>query len=87
MATILFKAKMYTTHSGNIKAIGWQYDEEKKGVMQIEFRGGTYQYWPVAQELYTSVFSAEGKGAWFIENIKNNPDIQFEKVGIPKLEL
>lgn len=87
MATILFKAKMYTVHSGNIKAIGWQFDEEKKGVMQVEFRGGTYQYWPVPQELYTEAFTSEGKGSWFIEKIKNNQELKFEKVGVPKLEL
>ena len=77
-----FTGKMYTTHSGNLKRIGWEYDSEtKQGVLRVEFKNGSqYDYFPVPKEKFSEYFSSESKGSWFDLEIKKNPTISYEKV-------
>lgn len=77
-----FKGTMYNIHSGNLKRVGWEYDEEtKQGVLRAEFqRGDQYDYFPVEKKKFSEIFSQDSKGAWFNSEIKNSKSIGYEKV-------
>lgn len=77
-----FKGTMYNVYSGNIAKAGWMWNaEEKRGILQIEFRSNrTYQYFPVDKKYWTEFWQAESKGQYFNENIKNNILIEYEEV-------
>lgn len=69
---VKFNGTMYAVHSGSLKRVGWEYNqEESRGVLRAEFvKGAQYDYFPVSKELFTSMFSSESKGTWFAEKIK-----------------
>lgn len=64
--------------SGNIKSIG--YDRVKK-TMEIEFnKGSVYKYFNVDLLIFDSINSYNSINNWFIEKVKNNDSISYEKL-------
>ena len=54
--------------SNNIKSVG--YDQSQK-VLEIEFKGGVYQYLGVPQDLAESFVRAPSVGSFFATHIKD----------------
>lgn len=47
----------------------------------IEFKkGGKYAYKPVSVQMYERFLKAESQGKYFLNEIKNNPSVDFNKV-------
>lgn len=56
-------------------------EETKEGTLRAEFQNQQqYDYWPVSQEKFKQIFSAESRGKWFDSEIKKNLAIQYKKV-------
>lgn len=63
--------------SGNIKSVA--YDSNKK-IMQIEFnKGAKYKYFNVESFIFESINQYNSVNNWFIEKVKNNESITYEK--------
>jgi hypothetical protein len=76
-----FKGKMYNVHSSNVNKVGWEYDEENKtGVMRIEFAKKTYDYFPVSKTKFGEIFKSKSKGGWISENLVKNSTVNYEEV-------
>ena len=60
--------KRQEVDSSSINSIG--YDEESE-ILEIEFRGGVYQYEGVPEYVYNDLMNAGSTGKFFNEDIKN----------------
>ena len=64
--------------SSNLASVGYDSDSM---VLEIEFiKGGIYQYFNVASDIYDSFMSAGSKGTYFDQNIKK-AGYPYNKVG------
>ena len=67
-----------TVQSSNIASVGY---DLSSSTLEIEFEsGGIYQYSGVPQDVYKGLMSAESKGKYFHQNIKNG-GYPYNKIG------
>lgn len=63
--------------SSDIASVG--YDPGRQ-IMEVEFiRSGVYSYYNVPATLFAAFMSAESKGRFFNQNVRNNPAFPYEK--------
>ena len=62
--------------------IGWEYDDENKtGVMRVQFKSGrTYDYFPVSKEKYDEFWKENSKGSWIQRELVKAPSVNYEEV-------
>jgi hypothetical protein len=65
--------------SSNIASVG--HDNEQK-VLVIEFKNQStiYAYHPVTEEAFKEFLTADSKGSYFSQNIKDNKNITFRQI-------
>lgn len=77
-----FKGKMYPVQSSNMLKIGWEFDENNNcGVFRIQFKKGTYDYWPVSKSFFSKIFEqpSNERSKFINTNIVRNKSINYEK--------